>query len=276
MDGYGCEWTLVVPDRAVTVVSSSVAAASVITTDVAHGLATGDTTTIAGHVGSTPAVTGSYVVTVLTPTTFSIPLNVSIAGTGGTVTRTTAVEPLTLAEVKAQCHITHSDEDALLTSYLVAARQAAEAALSRGLLSQTWLLTLPAWDESLWLPMAAPLQAVVSVKYYDTAGALTTLASTVYTVDAVSRPGRLLRAAGQAWPSLQSARTAGRIEVLYVAGWTSPALVPERIKQGIRSHVSYLDCDREGLEESGAAARAAAEACWTDRVYWRPPSCALM
>jgi len=75
------------PQRAVPIVSSSVAVASVITTSVPHGLVTGDSVVIAGHSGSTPTINGERVATVLTPTTFSIPVNVSIGGTGGSFTR---------------------------------------------------------------------------------------------------------------------------------------------------------------------------------------------
>jgi hypothetical protein len=67
------------------ILTSSVAAASVITTQKPHGLTTGVPTTIAAHAGSTPAINGVQVPTVLTPTTFSIPVNVTVGGTGGTV-----------------------------------------------------------------------------------------------------------------------------------------------------------------------------------------------
>jgi hypothetical protein len=71
---------------AAPVVSSSVANPSVITTQVPHGLTTGQNATIAGHTGSTPSINASHVVTVLSPTTFSIPVNVTVAGAGGTIT----------------------------------------------------------------------------------------------------------------------------------------------------------------------------------------------
>lgn len=73
------------PDAA-TIVSSSVANPSVITTAAAHGLTTGDRVTIAGHTGSTPDINGTHTVTVLSATTFSIPINVTVAGADGTVT----------------------------------------------------------------------------------------------------------------------------------------------------------------------------------------------
>jgi predicted secreted protein len=68
------------------VVSSSVAAASVITTSQPHGMETGDSVNIAGHTGSTPALSGPYVVTRISATSYSIPVNVTVAGTGGTAT----------------------------------------------------------------------------------------------------------------------------------------------------------------------------------------------
>lgn len=73
---------------AVTIATSSIANPTVITTSGAHGLTTGDTVLIAGHSGSTPDINGSHVVTVTAPTTFTIAVNVTADGTGGTATRT--------------------------------------------------------------------------------------------------------------------------------------------------------------------------------------------
>lgn len=191
-----------------------------------------------------------------------------------------AEEPITLDQAKRQARITHDDENALILSYITAGRQRAEECLGRGLLTQTWTLTLGMWADQIWLPMAAPLQndpaatpsTAPIVQYYDATGTLQTLASTVYTVDRVSRPGRLVRAPNQVWPVLQADRWTGRVVITYVVGWTAPAQIPERILQGIRVYVGYLDSDREGLDTDGERARQAAEACWTDRVYWKPPA----
>lgn len=56
-----------------------------INTAAAHGLTTGDTVTIAGNVGSTPSINGNFTATVVDADTFTIPVNVTVAGTGGTV-----------------------------------------------------------------------------------------------------------------------------------------------------------------------------------------------
>jgi hypothetical protein len=68
----------------VSITSSSVAAASVITCPVPHGLVAGDTILIVGHSGSTPDINGEQTPTIISTTTFSIAVNVSTGGTGGT------------------------------------------------------------------------------------------------------------------------------------------------------------------------------------------------
>lgn len=83
------------PPSGITITSSSVANPTVITTAAPHGRVSGDTVTVAGHTGSTPAITGSYKVTVIDATHFSIPVTVTVGGTGGTAT----AEYVTVAEI---------------------------------------------------------------------------------------------------------------------------------------------------------------------------------
>lgn len=67
-----------------TISGNTAANPTVVTTSTAHGLTTGQTVTISGS-NSTPSLNGPQVVTVLTTTTFSVPVNVSVAGTAGTL-----------------------------------------------------------------------------------------------------------------------------------------------------------------------------------------------
>ena len=106
--GYSAGWTVTIQQRvgqavngfrniyshelfyhkpaAINILSNSAANPTVVTTATAHGLSTGATVLIANHAGSTPAINGSRVVTVLTPTTFSVPVNVTAGGgASGTV-----------------------------------------------------------------------------------------------------------------------------------------------------------------------------------------------
>lgn len=63
--------------------SNSIANPTVITTPANHGLKTGQAIVIAGS-NSTPSINGAFNVTVLSDTTFSIPVNVTVAGSAGT------------------------------------------------------------------------------------------------------------------------------------------------------------------------------------------------
>jgi hypothetical protein len=69
----------------IPIVSNTQANPTVITTSVPHKLTTNDTVLIAGNTGSNAAINGVQTVTVISPTTFSVPVNCSVAGgTGGT------------------------------------------------------------------------------------------------------------------------------------------------------------------------------------------------
>jgi uncharacterized phiE125 gp8 family phage protein len=179
---------------------------------------------------------------------------------------------VTVEEAKAHLRITDNASDGDVMQFIAAATEEAEQHMGRGLLTQTWKATYSDFAAVMPLPMAAPLQGVTSVKYYDDDGTLQTLSTDYYDTDTVARPGTVVLKPGQSWPSLQSERRSWRVEVIYVVGWTSAALVPERIKQGIRQFVAYLDLDRDGLEPQALAARQAAERCWSDRIAWTPPS----
>jgi uncharacterized phiE125 gp8 family phage protein len=188
------------------------------------------------------------------------------------LTTAPTLEPFTIAEAKAQIRSVQNQEDGLIGSYIEAARAAAEEYLGRALLTQSWTLSLSDFVSVIPLPMAAPLQSVTSVKYYDTNGAQQTLASSAYTVDTRYRPGRVALAATQSWPAVQSARLVDRIQIEYVAGWTSRDLIPESIRQGMRIYIGYLDADRDGMQTGATQALDVAKRFWTDRVFWVPPS----
>ena len=74
---------------AVTITTSSANDPSVLTTATAHGVQTEVTVLVEGHSGSTPAIDGSHIVTKISDTAFSIPINVTTGGTGGTARPTT-------------------------------------------------------------------------------------------------------------------------------------------------------------------------------------------
>ncbi len=65
------------------ITSSSVANPSVILCDEVHNLESGQSVTIADHIGSTPAINAAHIITVIDTTSFTIPVNVTVGGTAG-------------------------------------------------------------------------------------------------------------------------------------------------------------------------------------------------
>lgn len=74
-----------------SVTSSSVANPTVITTSKAHNFSAGDTVKISGHSGSTPSINGTHtILAVPSDTSFTINVNVTDGGSGGTVVESRA------------------------------------------------------------------------------------------------------------------------------------------------------------------------------------------
>lgn len=71
----------------IPIVSNTLANPSVVTTAIPHGLVSTDVVVIAGNITSAPAINGPQIVTVISPTTFSIPVNCTTGGTGGSLQR---------------------------------------------------------------------------------------------------------------------------------------------------------------------------------------------
>ncbi len=142
-----------------------------------------------------------------------------------------ASEPFEVAELKQHLRLTDTSEDAVLATYIAAARILLEKQTNLAFVTQTYQLYLPAFARCVELPKP-PLQQVVSVKYIDVAGAEQTVSDSVYEVDNVSRPGRLRLRAGQAWPT--SAQQLNAVVIEYTAGFGNAATVPELLKHGMK------------------------------------------
>ncbi|MCI0571347.1 MAG: head-tail connector protein [Myxococcaceae bacterium] len=149
-----------------------------------------------------------------------------------------ATEPVSLAEAKAHLRLESAEDDAYVTTLILAARQHVEDVCWRRLVTQEWEAVLEAFpcDGELEMP-GGNLQAIVSVTYVDEAGAQQTLAPATYAADTVSVPGRLLLAYGQAWPSTRCQWDAVRVR--YTVGWAA-AEVPAPIRQALLLLVAQL------------------------------------
>jgi hypothetical protein len=86
-DGASVDFALA-PQLATPIVANTIANPTVVQTAVPHGLSSGDGVLISGVVGSTPTINGAFAVTVIDATHFSVPVNVTVAGAGGSFVRT--------------------------------------------------------------------------------------------------------------------------------------------------------------------------------------------
>jgi hypothetical protein len=86
-DGASVDYTLDPGQTVIPITSNTLANPSVVTTPVPHGLTTGDIILISGVITSNPTINGQRTVTVISTTSFSVPVNVTTAGTGGSFVR---------------------------------------------------------------------------------------------------------------------------------------------------------------------------------------------
>jgi uncharacterized phiE125 gp8 family phage protein len=152
------------------------------------------------------------------------------------------LEPITLAEAKAHLRVVSADEDALISSLVLAARERAEIYTERALLQQTWEVSLDVFPTGdIRLPLL-PLLSVVSVKYYDTDGVEQTLDVSEYYEDAKSKPARIVPVSN--WPATKDRPNAVTITIEAGYGETADK-VPQVIKQALLLMVGDMYENRE-------------------------------
>jgi hypothetical protein len=211
---------------------------------------------------------------------------------GHVMTEPPAVEPVTLAEVKARLALDGTADDAMLLRMITEARQEFEDATGLALITQEWRLSLDRWPggrEPWWdgtrqmaiselsgvpgfVPMPRyPLEAIDDVTVYDTSGAATVVdVASTFDIDVYQTPGRMVLKFGKTWPI--ALRPTDAIRVDYTAGY-GPASenVPAPIRRAIEQMVAYMYSHRGDLCEAGDAyiesgARAIAARYMTARI----------
>jgi len=160
------------------------------------------------------------------------------------VTAAPAAEPISLAEAKAHLRIDANDEDALLTSLIVASRMFVERTLGVALITQSWSYFLDFWPSAgcITLPIM-PVQAVSAVKIHDGAGGFITLDAASYAVDALSEPARLVLKGAVPWVQ---ARELNAFEIRFTGGYGDEADdVPGPIRHALTLLVAHCFEQRE-------------------------------
>ena len=155
-----------------------------------------------------------------------------------------ASEPITLAEAKEHLRVDFDEDDTLITSLIVAAREHLENSIARRLVTQTWEVTYPEFKDELILP-ETPLQSITSVTYLDSDGDSQTLASTVYEADTTTEPGLIRRTYLQTWPVTRAVWNA--VVIRYVVGYGTASDVPQALKQAMYLHIGTMYEFRESV-----------------------------
>ncbi len=150
-----------------------------------------------------------------------------------------ATEPVTLAEAKAHLRITHSDDDAYVSTLIKSARQQLEARMGLGLITQGWSLFLDDWPEcsEIRLPIS-PLLDVTDIKAWSDADVASLIDPAHYYEDKASQPPRIVLRGSRSW--VRPGRVANGIEVLLSIGYgATPASVPEPLRQAVLQLVAH-------------------------------------
>ncbi len=154
-------------------------------------------------------------------------------------------EPITLDQAKAHLRVDTDDDDAYILGLIKVAREYAETATRRALITQTWKYYLEDWPKGdhIDIPMA-PLQSVSLITYENSAGTVATWAATEYVVDTYSTPGRVVLAYGKSWPNA-TLNVSNPICITFICGYGTPDDIPEMLKAAMKIDFSDLYEQRE-------------------------------
>jgi uncharacterized phiE125 gp8 family phage protein len=164
-----------------------------------------------------------------------------------------STEPVTLSEAKAHLKVDTTDDDALITRLITAARARAEWHTGRAFLTQSWILWRDCWAECVEIPLP-PLQAITAVTTFARDGTPTVLDPDSYTIDAASQPARI--AFGCIAPL--NLRRVNAVAIAFDAGYGDAADdVPAPVREAILEIVAELYVHRgDGPEDVSLSAQA--------------------
>jgi uncharacterized phiE125 gp8 family phage protein len=181
------------------------------------------------------------------------------------ITTAPSAAVLTAANLNAQLRVDGSDEDTLVGKYIAAATELVETDSRLFLRPAELTLRVDRWPRSGPLLIArGPLTAVSAVRYVDADGDEQEWDEDEYTVDLVSKPGRLAPAFGCSWPVLRAQQHAVMVDL--EVGFPD-GQCPEIALQMIRLLVGHWFLNREAV---GTLTREAAFAytALLERLSW--------
>lgn len=165
-----------------------------------------------------------------------------------------AVEPLSLAEMKAWLRVEGEAEDEIVGALIASARLVVENLTRRLLVFQTWRLVLDEWPgQGVTLPFS-PVRSVI-VRTFDASGVATAADPQEYRLDDVGGTVKLNFPGGAPQPG----RLRAGIEIDVEAGFAADADgVPAPLRQAMRILVARWYENRGDVEADGDMARTPA------------------
>lgn len=159
-----------------------------------------------------------------------------------TVSTAISAEPVTLAEAREHCNVEPSDTERTnkLTALITAARAHLEQRTGTRLAEQGLTIKCDCFEDLARLP-TAPISAVASISYTDTAGDAQTLSNTVYELRADGLEAAIVLKYGQQWPAI---RSGSRITLVVTAGYAADAL-PADLKHALLMLIGHWLENRE-------------------------------
>jgi len=126
--------------------------------------------------------------------------------------------------------ITKTGDDAYIYELIYAAQAKVEDDYDLGLNEATYDLLLDKFPAEIEI-WRWPIASITSVKYTDADGDTQTVSDTNYKTDLFTKPARIVPISTYAWPATIDQPNA--VQVRFVTGFTSPAVIPGDIKQAM-------------------------------------------
>jgi len=168
---------------------------------------------------------------------------------GTLLTAGPAVEPVTLLETKAHLRVEFADDDALIGGLIKAARECAESATNRKLITQRWRVSedkIPSPPE-FCLPFA-PMQYTEWVRLWDANNNGIVLSAAAYFTDAIGEPARVFL---KDIPSI-TLRRYNAVEIAFTCGYGAAATnVPEPLRQAVKLLAAHWYENRIAVADAG-------------------------
>jgi uncharacterized phiE125 gp8 family phage protein len=155
--------------------------------------------------------------------------------------------PVSLDDAKRQLRVDGDDENAKITSLIMAAVgyiDGYSGILGRCIISQTWEQKFDDWRRKLRLPFADV--ASVAISYVDAAGSIVVVDPSLYTLLADAIGNYVYFFDAFSGPAIGPDMAGVTVEM--VCGYGAAADVPVTIKEAILVRVSAMYEDREGVK----------------------------